>query len=106
MPSPNFELYAARNREHSEAYRALVRESLKPGALDAMTKELIYALLLGTQGYLPGMRVHVENLLGKGMAPEAIREAARVVLPALGSARFLALYAEVEAAIEGAVRRS
>jgi alkylhydroperoxidase/carboxymuconolactone decarboxylase family protein YurZ len=105
MPSPNFELYAARNKEHSDAYRALVRESLKPGALDSLTKELIYALLLGAEGYLPGMRTHVESLLGKGMSPEAIREAVRIVLPALGSARFLALYAEVEAAIEGAARR-
>jgi alkylhydroperoxidase/carboxymuconolactone decarboxylase family protein YurZ len=99
MPSPNFELYAKHNPEHSEAYRALARESLKAGTLDAATKELIYMVLLGAQGYLPGMRVHIESLLGKGVAADAIREAVRIVLPAMGSARFLALYAEVEAAI-------
>ena len=99
MPSPNFELYAKHNPEHSDAYRTLVRESLRAGTLDAITKELIYLVLLGAEGYLPGMRTHIDNLLGKGVAPDAIREAIRIVLPALGSARFLALYAEVEAAI-------
>ena len=100
MPSPNFELYAKHNPEHSEAYRALARESLKAGTLDAVTKELIYLVLLGSEGYLPGMRVHIDNLLTKGVAADAIREAIRIVLPALGSARFLGLYAEVEAAIQ------
>ncbi|MBM3548349.1 MAG: hypothetical protein FJX54_15470 [Alphaproteobacteria bacterium] len=99
MPSPNFELYAKHNPEHSEAYRALVRESLRAGALDSVAKEMIYMVLLGAQGYLPGMRTHIESLLAKGVAAEAIREAVRVVLPAMGSARFLALYAEAEAAI-------
>ncbi|MDX2103418.1 MAG: carboxymuconolactone decarboxylase family protein [Alphaproteobacteria bacterium] len=106
MPSPNWEAFSHSDPAGSDAYRGLVKTALAGGALDATTKELLYALLLGVQGYGPGMRSHLDKLLAQGMTPEALREAVRVVLPACGIARFLPLVPVVEEAIAAATSPS
>jgi alkylhydroperoxidase/carboxymuconolactone decarboxylase family protein YurZ len=99
MPSPNWIQFAETDPKTAEGYRGLIRPALADGALDADMKELIYTVLVASQGYLPGLESHIDAMLGRGMKADVIREAVRLILPSCGIATYLALVPVLEAAI-------
>ncbi len=99
MPSPNWIQFAETDTATAQNYRGVIRPMLTPGALDENIKELIYTVLVASQGYLAGLEVHVDALLARGMSPEAVREAVRIVLPSCGIAVYLPMVPVLEACI-------
>ncbi len=99
MPSPNWIHFAETDPKTAEAYRGMIRPALADGALDADMKELIYTVLVAAHGYTPGLESHIDAMLSRGMKPDVIREAVRLILPSCGIAVYLPLVPVMEAAI-------
>jgi len=76
--------FIEKNPESAAAFKSLVAEVTKDGALDARTKQLIFLVATAATGYGDGLIAHIDKYLAAGGTPEQIREALAVIVPVVG----------------------
>lgn len=96
MANPTYQRFIHEQPEVSAAFRALVEETTKAGALDAKTKQLIFLACVAASGYGPGTKAHIDRVLAAGGTAEEIREALAVTIPVAGIMNLLKVYDVVE----------
>lgn len=96
MANPTYQRFIRENPKSSDAFRALVAQTTKAGALDEKTKQLIFLACTAVSGYGPGMVAHIDKVLAAGGTAEEIREALAVTIPVTGIMPLLKVYDIVE----------
>jgi AhpD family alkylhydroperoxidase len=96
MANPTYLRFIDRNPDSAAAFKALVAETTKPGALDARTKQLIFLACTAVSGYGDGLIAHIDGILADGGTPDEIREALAVTIPIAGIMPVLKVYDVVE----------
>ena len=69
----------ANDPPHAAALWAQVKSVMAPGALDALTKELIYVAVSVANNCEYCIHTHTESARAKGMSPEQYQELMRVI---------------------------
>jgi AhpD family alkylhydroperoxidase len=96
MANPTYQRFIREQPQVSDAFRSLVTETTKAGALDEKTKQLIFLACTAASGYAPGMGAHIDKVLAAGGTAEEIREALAVIIPITGIMPLLQVYDSVE----------
>lgn len=96
MANPTYLRFIDRNPESAAAFKQLVAETTKTGALDAKTKQLIFLACTAVTGYGDGLIAHIDKIMAAGGTAEEIREALAVTIPVAGVMPVLKVYDAVE----------
>src|SRR5690606_24549011 len=76
--------FIEKNPGSAAAFKDLVAEVTRDGALDARTKQLIFLAATAATGYGDGLIAHIDKILAAGGTPDQIREALAVIIPVVG----------------------
>lgn len=104
MSNPTYMRFIDKNPESAAAFKGLVAEVTKDGAIDARTKQLIFLAATAATGYGDGLIAHIDKIIAAGGSPAQIREALAVIIPVVGIMPVLKVLDKVEdhlATIEG-----
>ncbi|MBX3538888.1 MAG: carboxymuconolactone decarboxylase family protein [Chelatococcus sp.] len=96
MANPTYLRFIDNNPDSAAAFKALVAEVIKAGALDAKTKQLIFLACTAVSGYGDGLIAHIDKILAAGGTPDEIRETLAVTIPVAGVMPVLKVYDAVE----------
>lgn len=97
MANPTYLRFLEQNPDSAAAFKTLVAETTKAGALDEKTKQIIFLACTAISGYSDGLAAHIDKILACGGTADEIREALAITIPVAGIMPLLSVYDAIDA---------